>query len=197
MQARRGGRRAFGVLMALALGSASAACAGGGGGTEEAVDALLAAGERMPAGMELSSTAFDDGEPVPQRFSCEGENVPPPLRWKGAPAGTKELALVIEDPEAPEGIFVQWLVVGIQPTVTNVGPAGPPPGAEVLPGSSDNPTYIGPCPPNGDDPHSYVFQVYALAGRPRLDAASTPVAKVRAVRKAATAGGVLVGTFER
>ena len=185
------------MLTALTLGLASAACSGGGDGTAAAVDAVLAPGERMPAGMELTSTAFDDGEPVPERFSCEGDNVAPPLRWKGAPAGTRELALVIEDPDAPDAIFVQWLVVGIEPAVTSIGPSGAPPGAEVLPGSSDNPTYIGPCPPNGDGPHRYVFQVYALAGRPRLDFASTPLTKVRAVRQAAIAAGVVVGTFER
>ena len=197
MQVRRGGRAAFGLVMAVAVGLASTACSGGRDGTGDAVDAVLAPGERMPAGMDLTSTSFDDGDPMPERFSCEGENVPPPLRWKGAPAGASELALVIEDPEAPDGIFVHWLVVGIEPGVSSAGPSGPPRGAEVLPGSSDNPTYIGPCPPNGDGPHSYVFQVYALPERPRLDAASTPLAKVRAVRKAAAAGGVLVGTFER
>ncbi|MGH9179280.1 MAG: YbhB/YbcL family Raf kinase inhibitor-like protein [Acidimicrobiales bacterium] len=158
---------------------------------------VLGPGERLPSGMTLTSTAFEDGDPIPERYSCEGDNVPPPLEWEGAPDGAAELALVIEDPDAPDGVFVHWLVVGIQPGTTEAGPAGPPGGGQVLPGSSDNPTYIGPCPPDGDGPHRYVFQVYALDRRPDMDASATPNEKVRAVRAAATAGGVLLGTFER
>ena len=158
---------------------------------------VLQPGERLPSGMALTSTAFDDGDPIPERYSCEGENVPPPLQWEGVPDGTVELALVIEDPDAPDGIFVHWLVVGIEPGTEEAGPAGAPGGGEVLPGSSDNPTYIGPCPPDGDGPHRYVLQVYALDRRADLDTPATPNATVRAVRAAASAGGVLLGTFER
>jgi Raf kinase inhibitor-like YbhB/YbcL family protein len=169
-----------------------AACSSGGG----RLDAVLAEGERMPEGIRVTSSAFDEGDAVPERYSCEGENVPPPLRWEGVPEGTVQLALVVEDPEAPDGIFVHWLVTGIAPGVTEVGPSGPPAGAQVTPGSSDNATYIGPCPPDGQD-HHYYFEVYALSSPARLDPDSSPVAKVRAVRAAAIAGGALVGTFAR
>ncbi len=158
---------------------------------------VLADGEEVPEGITVTSTAFDAGDEVPERYSCEGENVPPPLSWKGVPAGTGELAVVIEDPDAPSGTFVHWLVVGIDPAATGLSGAGPPAGAEVLAGSSDNPTYIGPCPPNDDGDHRYVFEVYALKERPALDAVTTPVDKVRAIRKAAVAGGFLLGTFSR
>ena len=158
---------------------------------------MLAAGENEPHGISVTSTAFDEGELVPERFSCEGENVPPPLAWTGVPDGATELALVIEDPDAPDGIFVHWLVVGVDPATTRLAATGPPPGAEVLPGSSDNPTYIGPCPPNGDGEHRYFFEVYALGPRPTLDPSASPVDKVRAVRKAAVAGGWLIGAFAR
>jgi Raf kinase inhibitor-like YbhB/YbcL family protein len=151
----------------------------------------------MPTGITVTSPAFAAGHRVPERYSCEDLNVPPPLAWKGVPAGARELALVIEDPDAPGGIFVHWLVVGIRADATRLTGTDAPAGAEVLPGSSDNPTYIGPCPPNGDPPHRYVFEVYALRQRPALDPASSPVAKVRAVRRAAVAGGSLIGTFAR
>ena len=187
-RARRG---PLAFLLAVAV-AAVPGCGGKGDGRL----AVLRPGERMPEGMTVTSTAFADGAPVPERFSCEGENVPPPLRWTGTPAGTTELALVIEDPDAPDGTFVHWLVVGIDPARTSVGPDEPP-GGEVLPGSSDNPTYIGPCPPDGDGPHRYHFEVYALRARPRLPAEGDPVARVRAVRRAAAGGGVLVGTFAR
>lgn len=160
-------------------------------------DAGLAPGGRMPGGMTMVSTAFEAGDAVPERFSCEGENVPPPLRWDGIPPGTGELALVIEDPDAPDGIFVHWLVVGIDPATREVGPSGPPPGARVLPGSSDNPTYIGPCPPDGAGNHRYFFQIYALQAAPHLPDTATPLERVRAIRTAATASGVLMATFQR
>lgn len=158
---------------------------------------LLAPGEEMPRGITVTSEAFRPGGPIPERFSCEGENVPPPLAWEGVPDGARELAVVIEDPDAPDGIFVHWLVVGIDASAGGLGEGGLPPGAEVLPGSSDNPTYIGPCPPDGDGPHRYAFEVYALARRPALDPSSGPVEKVRALRAAALAGGSVVGTFAR
>ena len=151
----------------------------------------------MPGGMRLTSPAFDPGRPIPERYSCEGENVPPPLRWDGTPAGARELALVLEDPDAPGETFVHWIVVGIDRATTALEPSSSPPGAQVLPGSSDNPTYIGPCPPDGGGPHRYYFQVYALDRRPELADEAGPVEKVRAIRRAAMAGGQLMGTFER
>lgn len=185
------GRRLVAFLLTVVI-------AGGGACSDDAADiGVLADGEVMPAGITVTSTAFDGGDPVPERFSCEGENVPPPLAWKGVPAGTTELAVVVEDADAPGGIFVNWLVVGVDAKATALSPAALPPGAEVLPGSSDNPTYIGPCPPNGDGDHRYVFEVYALRRRPALDTLAGPVEKVRAIRAAAEAGGYLLGTFSR
>ena len=151
----------------------------------------------MPDGITVTSSAFDPGEPIPERYSCEGENLPPPLAWDGVPEGASELALIIEDPDAPDETFVHWLVVGIDSDVDELQGTDPPAGSEVLPGSSDNPTYIGPCPPDGDGDHRYYFQVYALDERPALDSASSPLEKVRAVRRAAVAGGWLEGIFSR
>ncbi len=153
-------------------------------------------GGRAPTGMRVTSSAIEEGGPVPERYSCEGENVPPPLRWSGTPAGTGQLAVVVEDPDAPGGRFVHWIVVGIDPTAIGLDPDRLPPGATVLEGSSDNPTYIGPCPPNGDGTHRYFFDVYALASRAAI-AGTTPVERVRSIRRAASAGGRLTATFSR
>ncbi len=154
--------------------------------------------ERQPTGMDLTSPAFANEGDIPERFSCLGENVPPPLRWSPVPPrSAAELALVIEDRDAPRGRFVNWLVVGIDPATTRLEPDALPPGARVLEGSSGNDTYVGPCPPDGSGVHRYVFQVYALSHRPELPADATPLENVRAVRRAARAGGILVGTFER
>ncbi len=167
---------------------------GCGGGAERTV---LQPGERQPTGISVTSTAFRAKGAVPERYSCEGENIPPPLRWQGTPPGTAELSLVVEDLDAPRGTFVHWIVVGIDPATTALEPEALPPGAEVLPGSTDNPTYVGPCPPDGSGTHHYFFQVYALPRRLDLPDAAPPLEKVRAIRSAASAGGWLVGTFTR
>jgi Raf kinase inhibitor-like YbhB/YbcL family protein len=154
-------------------------------------------GERQPTGMSLTSPAFAHKGPIPERFSCEGDNLPPPLRWSAPPPGTTEQALVVQDADDAAGIFVHWLVVGIDPSVTGIEPEVMPPGGRVLPGSSDNDTYIGPCPPDGSGRHRYFFQVYALPRPLQLAEDSAPNEKVRAIRRAATKGGTLIGTFTR
>jgi Raf kinase inhibitor-like YbhB/YbcL family protein len=154
-------------------------------------------GERMPTGIEVSTPAFAAKGPIPERFSCEGENVPPPLRWRGTPPGTAELALVVEDADTRPDPFVHWLVVGVDPATTALEPDALPEGATVLPGSSDNPTYIGPCPPDGSGTHRYYFQVYALPRRPVLPERASPQEKVRTIRRSASAGGYVMGTFTR
>lgn len=158
---------------------------------------VLAPGERMPEGMTLTSPAFGNGKAIPERYSCEGENVPPPLRWTGTPADATEVALVVEDPDATGAIFVNWIVVGIDPAVGSIAPGEPPAGAVEFEGSSDMAAYIGPCPPDDGGVHRYHFEVYALRDRPRLVESSRPIEKVKAIRRAAIAGGQLVGTFER
>jgi len=182
---------------AAAVAVAVAALVATGCSHGDGAPSVLAAGEKEPRGITVTSPAFDSGGAVPERFSCEGLNVPPPLAWTGVPDGATELALVIEDPGAPDGTFVHWLVLGVDPASKGLRGADPPAGAEVLPGSSDNPTYIGPCPPDGDGVHRYYFEVYALGRRPAIDPSASPVDNVRAVRKAAVAGGWLIGTFTR
>ena len=163
------------------------------------VSACLVAGcggERMPTGMRVTSPAFASERPVPERYSCLGENVPPPLRWENTPPGTSSLAVVVEDADATGGTFVHWIVVGIDPSTKELASDTLPRGAVVLPGSSDNPTYIGPCPPEGSEPHRYFFEVYALPRPLDLPGHLRPRDKVRAIRRAASAGGYVVGTFE-
>jgi len=176
------------VLAALLLGACSKEAAG---------RRVLAPGERMPDGMALTSPAFKNGASIPERYSCEGENVPPPLRWTGTPAGATEVALIVEDPDATGEIFVHWIVAGIDRGTRSIEPGPAPAGAVQFKGSSDMAAYIGPCPPDGGGVHHYHFEVYALAARPRLVASSRPIEKVQAIRKAAVAGGELIGTFKR
>ena len=115
---------------------------------------------------DLKSDAFRDGEPIPERYARTDENVSPPLRWEGAPEGTRSFALIMEDPDAPSGLFRHWGLYHIaagRTTLPEAVEAGAP--TEDL-GHCVNDfgelKYDGPEPPPGDPPHRYVFRLAAL-----------------------------------
>ena len=150
-----------------------------------------------PQRLKLSSVAFRDGEPIPSRYTCDGQGASPPLAWSGVPRAAKELALLMEDPDAPNGTFVHWTAWGIDPSTK-----GLPEGADggvltVGKNSFGDARYGGPCPPEGDDPHRYVFTVYALSGPLGLEEAAGPDDVREAIGKIALAKGTLTGTYGR
>jgi Raf kinase inhibitor-like YbhB/YbcL family protein len=117
----------------------------------------------------VSSLAFDDGEEIPTEYTCEGANDSPPLRIDGAPSEAETFALVVDDPDAPGTTFVHWLLWNI-PADSKEVPRGVPHGGSVeepdgaRQGTNDNGDvgYFGPCPPEGDGPHTYGFTLYAV-----------------------------------
>jgi Raf kinase inhibitor-like YbhB/YbcL family protein len=111
---------------------------------------------------ELGSDALSEGGTVPVRFTCDGDNVSPPLTWSGVPEGATELRLSVRDPDAPSGTFTHWLVAGIDPSSTAVGEGEVPAGGTEEETSFGERAYGGPCPPPGGDPHRYVFTVEAI-----------------------------------
>jgi Raf kinase inhibitor-like YbhB/YbcL family protein len=123
--------------------------------------------------MQLRSAAFDDGGDIPEVHSCDGANQSPPLTWSNVPDDAAELALVVADPDAPSGVFHHWVVTGTPPSATGFPAGGLPDGAVEAQGSSENATWIGPCPPQGQE-HEYVFTLYPLRRRLQL-AAGTPL----------------------
>lgn len=109
--------------------------------------------------LALTSPAFAFGEPIPLRYTCDGEELSPPLAWTGVPAGAAELALVVRDPDA--GGFVHWVIAGIPATTAGMAEDTPPSRAvEARNGAGGN-GWAGPCPPSGN--HTYVFTLYALS----------------------------------
>jgi Raf kinase inhibitor-like YbhB/YbcL family protein len=180
-------RRALPALLALAL--ALAACGGG----DRAEGPPPAAPDRI----ELTSSAFEDGGTIPERFSCDGDDVPPPLAWTGVPGGARELALLVDDPDAPGGTFVHWVLFKIPADREGLEAAEVPDGARQGKNSRGDAGYAGPCPPEGDEPHHYEFSLYALSSA--IDLPDGAVAdEVRdAVGNAAIARGQLVGRFGR
>jgi Raf kinase inhibitor-like YbhB/YbcL family protein len=113
------------------------------------------------AGLEVRSSAFSEGEPIPERYSCDGKNVSPPLEWSVAPGEAKSLALVCDDPDAPSGRFTHWIVYDLAPTLRKVNEGSAGGGKEGI-NSFGKPGYGGPCPPPKDTAHHYIFRVYAL-----------------------------------
>jgi Raf kinase inhibitor-like YbhB/YbcL family protein len=107
----------------------------------------------------LSSPAFRNESNVPEKFTCDGDDVPPPLSWSGKPDGTRSFALILDDPDAPGGTFTHWLLHDIPPQTTEL-PATPV--GKTLRNSFGRPGYGGPCPPRGHGAHRYFFTLYAL-----------------------------------
>jgi Raf kinase inhibitor-like YbhB/YbcL family protein len=141
------------------------------------------------------SSAFQDGAPIPRRHGCEGEDLSPPLSWSGVPEGTRSLALVVDDPDAPAGTFTHWLGWSLDPDAEGLGEGEAAP----VEGTNDFGTsgYRGPCPPPGHGRHRYSFRLYALdsdldrrpgAGRRELE---------RALEGHTLATAELIGTYER
>jgi Raf kinase inhibitor-like YbhB/YbcL family protein len=174
-------------LLVLSL-TGLAACSSG--------DGQPRAERALPEPITLSSPAFTEGAAIPQRFTCDGDNLSPPLRWSELPTGTVEVALVVDDPDAPRGTDVHWVVVGLDPASTKLAEGMVPPGARQLRNSAGKAAYTGPCPPGGP-PHHYRFTIYALQRPPEVGDDARPEAAIQAIGAAATARGRLVGTYGR
>lgn len=112
--------------------------------------------------LQLRSALFADGEFVPTRSTCDGEDVSPQLEWAGVPDGTVEFALTMLDPDAPGGTFVHWLLWRVEPGIHELEEGMVPEGARQGTNGFGKVGYGGPCPPRGDRPHRYVFTLYAL-----------------------------------
>jgi Raf kinase inhibitor-like YbhB/YbcL family protein len=146
------------------------------------------------ADLEVTSSAFAEGERIPERHTCEGENVSPPLSWSGVPEGTISLALIVHDPDAPAGDFVHWLGWGIRADAGGLGEGEGAP-AEGTNGFGQ-PGYGGPCPPPGSS-HRYFHRLYALDRELDVDDGASREELERAMEGGVLAEGQLMGTFER
>ena len=178
------------VILALLL--ALAAC----GGEKEP------APEEGPAvTLALTSTAFQEGGTIPQQYTCDGEDISPPLAWSAPPAGTKSLALVCDDPDAPGRTWVHWVVYDLPPSVTLLA-EGLPPDEQLAGGGTQGTTdfgrigYGGPCPPQGPA-HRYFFKLYALDADLGLPAGATKKELLKAMEGHVLAEGQLVGRYQR
>jgi hypothetical protein len=156
------------------------------------------------ATLVLTSTAFQNGAPIPSRYTCDGADRSPPLAWSGAPPNTRSYVLLVEDPDAPGGTFVHWVVYDIPATITELPegvPEGPSPpqlggGHQGHTSFRGPPRYGGPCPPRGPA-HHYHFRLYALDAPLRLPPGATRAQVAEAMREHVLASAELVGTYAR
>lgn len=113
--------------------------------------------------MQITGTALENNAKIPKKYTCDAENVSPPLSWSETPEGTQSLALVVDDPDAPAGTWIHWIVWNIDPSVKEIKENSVP--AQAIQGrnSFGDTKYGGPCPPSGT--HRYVFKLYALDSR--------------------------------
>jgi Raf kinase inhibitor-like YbhB/YbcL family protein len=149
------------------------------------------------AGIALRSPAFNDHTFIPGRHGSDGANVSPALEWADVPGETGELLLLCEDPDAPTGTFLHWLVTGIDPGTTGVAEGQIPAGGRSWTNDFGSDGWGGPLPPPGDSAHRYFFRLYALPTAPQLPDKPTADDVHRAVDDAALASGTLVGLFQR
>jgi Raf kinase inhibitor-like YbhB/YbcL family protein len=142
----------------------------------------------------LRSSAFQDGETIPRQFTCDGNNLAPPLAWSDAPEGTRSFALVMEDPDAPHGTFTHWFLYDISPNTTALGEQ---PGGTALPNGFGRAAYGGPCPPAGHGSHRYIFTLFALDVSALEIHGRTREALDRSLHAHTLATARLMGCYER
>ena len=150
----------------------------------------------------LTSAAFKDGAPIPGKYTCDGGDVSPPLTWSGTPAGTRSVALIADDPDAPGGTWVHWVLYNLPATVAelpeNVAQVETLDLGGARQGRNDfhRPGYGGPCPPPGAA-HRYFFKLYALDVTLQLRSAAQKKDLEAAMQGHTLAMAQLVGTYAR
>ena len=150
--------------------------------------------------MQLESSAFTSGQAIPQKHTCDAQDRSPALNWSDAPQGTKSFALIADDPDAPAGTWVHWVIFNL-PAQTHGLPEGVPStdsGAGGTQGRNDfgKPGYGGPCPPPGK-PHRYFFKLYALDSTLDLKAGAKKADLEKAMQGHILGQAELMGTYQR
>ncbi|MDY6844068.1 MAG: YbhB/YbcL family Raf kinase inhibitor-like protein [Thermodesulfobacteriota bacterium] len=152
------------------------------------------------ANIEIKSSAFKEGDMIPMKYTCDGEDVSPPLSWSSVPKGTKSLVLICDDPDAPLKTWVHWVLFNLPPNVSMLPENLPP--QKILENGGKHGTssfkkigYGGPCPPFGT--HRYFFKLYALDIHIDLDAGAKKKQLIKAMAGHVIARGQLMGNYKK
>jgi Raf kinase inhibitor-like YbhB/YbcL family protein len=151
--------------------------------------------------MQITSPAFANGQPIPDKYTGHADDISPRLEWTGAPLNTKSFALICEDPDAPMGTFTHWMIYNVPGTAKvlsqNIAKTGSlPDGSKQAKNSFGNTGYNGPAPPPGKL-HHYEFRLYALDVVLKPDAGTDKTRLLDAMKGHVLAKGELMGTYER
>jgi len=155
----------------------------------------------VPMNIQITSAAFADGQPIPAKYTCDGNDVSPPLAWTNAPVNTKSFALIADDPDAPMGTWVHWVLYDLS-AITGALPEGVEKSQHItgnaMQGLNDfhRLGYDGPCPPSGK-PHRYFFKIYALDTMLNLKPGLTKKELLKVTNGHVLAEGQLMGTYQR
>ncbi|MCM2357840.1 MAG: YbhB/YbcL family Raf kinase inhibitor-like protein [Geobacteraceae bacterium] len=145
--------------------------------------------------LRISSPAFEDNGSIPAKYTCDGLDASPPLVVGNVPAGARSLALIVDDPDAPAGTWVHWVLWNISPATAEIGENAAPPGAQQGKTDFGRNDYGGPCPPSGT--HRYFFKLYALDATLSLGPATTKKALEKAMEGHVIARAQLIGLYKR
>ncbi|MEN6357997.1 MAG: YbhB/YbcL family Raf kinase inhibitor-like protein [Armatimonadota bacterium] len=148
--------------------------------------------------IQVTSAAFKEGESIPSKYTCKGSNISPPLVWTNIPSAAKTIALIADDPDAPMGTWVHWVLYNLPGNINELPEAVPNEqhlqnGASQGVNSSGKVGYQGPCPPSGT--HRYYFKVYALDTQLKLSDGTTKSQLLEAMKGHILAEGRLMGRF--
>lgn len=151
--------------------------------------------------MKVTSPAFAEGEAIPRRYTCDGDDQSPPLEWLDVPGGARSLALVCDDPDAPAGTWVHWVIYGLSAAITGLAE-----GVRAVEVTADKARqgrndfrrigYGGPCPPPGG-PHRYFFRLYAVDCEVDLSPGATKTALLKAIEGHVVEEATLMGRYKR
>jgi Raf kinase inhibitor-like YbhB/YbcL family protein len=162
------------------------------------INPKLNGGESME--IKLKSSAFKEGGMIPSEYTCDGKNISPSLSWEGVPAGAKSIALICDDPDAPMGTWVHWVIYNLPATIKEL-PSNIPPTKTLENGARQGINdfrkigYGGPCPPGGT--HRYYFKIYALDTQLDLEPGVTKAQLLKAMEGHILAQGQLMGKYKR
>jgi len=150
--------------------------------------------------IKLRSTAFEERGMIPKQYTCDGKDISPPLAWESVPDSTKSIALICDDPDAPMGTWVHWILYNLPANIKELPENIPTQkilenGAKQGTNDFRNIGYGGPCPPGGT--HRYYFKIYALETVLTLEAGATKAELLKAMERHTLAEGELMGKYKR
>lgn len=145
--------------------------------------------------MRITSPTFEHNSSIPAKYTCDGENISPPLNIEQIPDNAKSLVLIVDDPDAPAGTWVHWLIWNINPNTSSIQENSIPPNSIEGTTSFGNTGYGGPCPPNGT--HRYFFRIYALDTSIELNSTATKSELEKSIVDHIVDHAELIGLYHR